>query len=78
MGVELDEDEWVRRRRASMTVRPQALEAVARAREAGRITLLTNNNALAARHLPTLAPEARAAVRPRAPADLERIRRAEA
>ena len=57
VGVEMDEDEWVRRRRASMVVRPSALEAVARAREAGRITLLTNNNALAARHLPTLAPE---------------------
>ena len=57
VGVEMDEDEWVRRRRASMVVRPSALEAVARAREAGRITLLTNNNALAARHLPELAPE---------------------
>jgi HAD superfamily hydrolase (TIGR01509 family) len=57
VGVELDEAEWVRRRRASMTVRPSALEAVARARAAGRITLLTNNNALAARHLPELARE---------------------
>jgi HAD superfamily hydrolase (TIGR01509 family) len=40
-----------------MTVRPDSLAAVRRAAEFGRITLLTNNGALTARHLRTLAPE---------------------
>jgi HAD superfamily hydrolase (TIGR01509 family) len=40
-----------------MTARPDALAAVRRASELGRVTLLTNNGALAGKHLATLAPE---------------------
>jgi len=57
LGCAVDEDEWVRVRGAAMTVRPDSLAAVRRAAEFGRITLLTNNGALTARHLRTLAPE---------------------
>jgi glucose-1-phosphatase len=57
IGVDVDEDEWVRVRGAAMTVRPDALAAVRRASTLGTITLLTNNNALTAKHLHTLAPE---------------------
>ena len=57
IGVDIDEDEWVRVRGSAMTVRPDAIDAVRRASELGTITLLTNNNALIAKHLHTLAPE---------------------
>jgi HAD superfamily hydrolase (TIGR01509 family) len=57
IGVEIDEDEWVRVRGSAMTAWPESLDAVRRASELGQITLLTNNGALAAKHLPTLAPE---------------------
>lgn len=57
IGVPVAEDEWVRARGAAMTPRPGMLAAARRASELGTITLLTNNGPLAARHLPTLAPE---------------------
>ena len=57
LGMPIDEDEWVRVRAAAMTVRPDALEGVRRAAELGQVTLLTNNGALAHKHLRTLAPE---------------------
>ena len=57
LGVQLDEDEWVRVRGDAMTVWPESLEAVRRASELGRVTLLTNNGALVHKHLATLAPE---------------------
>ncbi|WP_309615277.1 HAD-IA family hydrolase [Salinibacterium sp.] len=57
IGVEVDEDDWVRVRGAAMAVRPQAIAAVRRASTLGTITLLTNNNALTAKHLRALAPE---------------------
>ncbi|MGV8895647.1 MAG: HAD-IA family hydrolase [Rhodoglobus sp.] len=57
IGVDVDEDEWVRVRGSAMAVRPEAIAAVRRASQLGRITLLTNNNALTAKHLRTLAPE---------------------
>ena len=57
IGVEVDEDEWVRVRGAAMAVRPEAIAAVRRASTLGTITLLTNNNALTAKHLRALAPE---------------------
>lgn len=57
IGIEVDEDEWVRVRGAAMTVRPEAIAAVRRASTLGTITLLTNNNALTAKHLRALAPE---------------------
>jgi len=53
----VDEAEWVRVRGAAMTPRPDALAAVRRAAQLGTVTLLTNNGALTARHLPALAPE---------------------
>ena len=53
----VDEAEWVRVRGAAMTPRPEALDAVRRAAELGTVTLLTNNGALAGKHLTTLAPE---------------------
>jgi len=57
LGQPIDEDEWVRVRAAAMTARPDALAAVRRASELGQVTLLTNNGALAHKHLRTLAPE---------------------
>jgi putative hydrolase of the HAD superfamily len=54
----LTEEQWVQTRRLAMTPRPDAIAAVARAAELGRVTLLTNNGALVHKHLATaLAPE---------------------
>ena len=57
IGMTVDESEWVRVRGAAMTPRPESIAAVARASELGDVTLLTNNGALTAKHLRTLAPE---------------------
>ena len=57
LGTPVDEAEWVRVRGAAMTPRPDALAAVARAAELGQVTLLTNNGALTAENLHTLAPD---------------------
>ncbi len=57
IGMPINEDEWVRVRGLAMTAWPESLAAVRRASELGIITLLTNNGALVAKHLPTLAPE---------------------
>lgn len=57
IGMPVDESEWVRVRGAAMTPDPASLAAVRRASELGQITLLTNNGALAGKHLATLAPE---------------------
>jgi HAD superfamily hydrolase (TIGR01509 family) len=56
-GVPINEPEWVRARSEAMTARPEALAAVRRAAELGQVTLLTNNGALASKHLASLAPE---------------------
>ena len=57
IGMPVDESEWVRVRGAAMTARPDSIAAVVRAAELGEVTLLTNNGALAHKHLATLAPE---------------------
>jgi len=57
IGTPIDEDGWVRVRGEAMTAWPESLAAVRRASELGRVTLLTNNGALVAKHLATLAPE---------------------
>lgn len=57
IGQRIDEAEWVRVRASAMTVWPDSLDAVRKAAEFGQVTLLTNNGALAGKHLPTLAPE---------------------
>ena len=57
MGVPVAEDDWVRIRGSAMRAWPESLDAVRRARELGRITLLTNNGALVSKHLRALAPE---------------------
>lgn len=57
MGMPIDEAEWVRVRGAAMTAWPESHAAVRRASELGRVTLLTNNGPLVAKHLATLAPE---------------------
>jgi len=57
IGTEVDTDVWLANRGSAMTVRPEALAAVARARELGRVTLLTNNGPLVGENLSTLAPE---------------------
>ena len=57
IGSPVDEDEWVRVRSDAMTVYPGSLAAVRRASELGQVTLLTNNGALAGKHLARLAPE---------------------
>src|SRR5690606_29002794 len=43
IGTDLTADEWLANRGSAMTPRPEALAAVARASELGRVTLLTNN-----------------------------------
>ncbi len=58
IGGSVTEEDWVRIRRSGMTPRADAIAAVARAAELGRVTLLTNNGALVHQHLATtLAPE---------------------
>jgi FMN phosphatase YigB (HAD superfamily) len=57
IGVEVSEEDWVRVRGSAMTPWPESLAAVERASEFGQVTLLTNNGALSAKHLRTLAPE---------------------
>ena len=57
IGMPVDESEWVRVRGEAMTAWPGSLAAVRRASELGQVTLLTNNGALAGKHLATLAPE---------------------
>jgi len=57
IGQAVNEEEWVRVRGAAMTPRPEAIAAVERASELGDVTLLTNNGALTAKHLRTLAPD---------------------
>lgn len=57
IGQSVDEQEWVRVRGAAMTAWPESLAAVRRAAQLGQVTLLTNNGALAHKHLRTLAPE---------------------
>jgi len=57
VGTDVDIDAWLANRGSAMTVRPEALAAVARAAELGRVTLLTNNNPLVGENLATLAPD---------------------
>ena len=57
IGMSVDEQDWVRVRGGAMTPRPDAIAAVERAAELGDVTLLTNNGALTAKHLGTLAPD---------------------
>ncbi len=57
IGMPIDETQWVRVRADAMTAWPQSHAAVRRASELGQVTLLTNNGALAHKHLATLAPE---------------------
>jgi len=57
IGIDIDEQEWVRVRRSAMTPWPDSLAAVRRASELGQVTLLTNNGPMAHKHLRTLAPE---------------------
>lgn len=57
LGVEVTTDAWVANRRAAMTARPDAIAAVARASELGRVSLLTNNGPLLDENLATIAPE---------------------
>lgn len=56
IGCSVAEADWVQARREAMTPRPEAIAAVARAAELGDVTLLTNNGALTAKHIRTLAP----------------------
>jgi putative hydrolase of the HAD superfamily len=57
MGMPVDETEFVRVRGEAMTVWPESLAAVERAKELGQVTLLTNNGALVHKHVRTIAPE---------------------
>jgi glucose-1-phosphatase len=57
IGAEVTREDWLANRGSAMTPRPEALAAVARAAELGRVTLLTNNNALVGENLATLAPD---------------------
>ncbi|GHF07115.1 HAD-IA family hydrolase [Pseudolysinimonas yzui] len=57
VGASVTAEEWLANRASAMTPRPEALAAVARAAELGRVTLLTNNGPLVGENLTTLAPE---------------------
>jgi HAD superfamily hydrolase (TIGR01509 family) len=52
----VDKHDWVRIRAAAMAPRHEAIAAVERAAQLGRVTLLTNNGSLVGEHLATLAP----------------------
>ncbi len=57
LGVEISAEDWVANRRSAMTPRPDAIAAVTRAAELGRVSLLTNNGPLLDEHLAAIAPE---------------------
>lgn len=57
VGTTLTAENWLANRGSAMSPRPEALAAVARAAELGRVTLLTNNGPLVGENLATLAPE---------------------
>lgn len=57
LGIEISADDWVANRRSAMRARPDAIAAVERAAELGRVSLLTNNGPLLEEHLPRIAPE---------------------
>lgn len=57
IGMPVDETQFVRVRASAMRLWPESLAAVRRASELGQITLLTNNGALVAKHLRTIAPD---------------------
>jgi len=57
LGCTVDRDDWLDARGGAMTAIPGSLEAVRRASELGRVTLLTNNNPLVESELPRLAPD---------------------
>lgn len=57
IGFEVTAEQWVANRRSAMTPRPDAIAAVGRAAELGRVSLLTNNGPLLDEHLATIAPE---------------------
>jgi FMN phosphatase YigB (HAD superfamily) len=57
VGTTITSEEWLANRGSAMTPRPEALAAVKRASDFGRVTLLTNNGPLVGENLPTLAPE---------------------
>ncbi|MFN3708176.1 HAD-IA family hydrolase [Microcella sp.] len=57
IGADIPREEWVRIRAEATVVRPDALEAVRRAAEFGRVALLTNNSILIHEHLHEVAPE---------------------
>ncbi|HEY0258957.1 MAG TPA: HAD family phosphatase [Lacisediminihabitans sp.] len=54
---QVSEADWVRIRGSAMTPWPESIAAVERAAQLGRVTLLTNNGPMTARHLALLAPE---------------------
>lgn len=56
IGRSVAEADWVRVRGEAMTPRPECIAAVERAAQLGDVTLLTNNGALTAKHIRTLAP----------------------
>ncbi|MFP7832907.1 HAD-IA family hydrolase [Marisediminicola sp. LYQ134] len=56
IGRQVDEQAWVAARASAMEPIPASLDAVRLAARLGRVTLLTNNGALTAHHLPTIAP----------------------
>jgi FMN phosphatase YigB (HAD superfamily) len=57
IGAEISRREWVRMRAEATRPRPEALDAVRRATELGRVALLTNNSILIHEHLHDVAPE---------------------
>lgn len=57
IGRSVTEEDLVRIRGAAMTPWPDSIAAVIRAKQLGRVTLLTNNGPVSAKHLRTLAPE---------------------
>lgn len=57
IGTTLTAEVWLANRGSAMTPRLEALAAVGRAAELGRVTLLTNNGPLVGENLATLAPD---------------------
>lgn len=57
IGADIPREEWVRIRAESTVARPEAVDAVRRAAEFGRVALLTNNSILIHEHLHEVASE---------------------
>lgn len=57
LGIDISVEDWIANRKGAMTPFAGSIAAVERAKELGRVSLLTNNGPLLGAHLAEVAPE---------------------